>query len=393
MKGLGSGVLDPKGGQMRDWGTHTAGNDPRSRWARRGRKLGFALALGVTGLLVAPQALADRASADRASADRAHWADGYVWADDPTSSSYDASSNGYAFNRTERPIIITKRAGTTGQYRVRFRGLSALLGAKSTVHVTGYNSDNNYCTPVDPRLKKDVVEVRCYNADTGAAEDSYFTVYVTRSHADVAFAHANRPTASGYSPAASASWNPSATRTIRVTRSGVGTYAVNFRGLGSLAAGNGGHVQVNPVAAGKSQCKVVSWGGSPNLVVNVACFRRAGGPVNAKFNVLFLLPSDHLAYAWADDPTSASYTPDSTYSSNPSGGGITADRSGPGQYVMTWSGAGPEFLDGGDVQVTAYGGGKAQCKVESWGSNDVSVRCFRPTGAPVDSRYVIFYGS
>jgi hypothetical protein len=109
--------------------------------------------------------------------------------------------------------------------------------------------------------------------------------------------------------------------------------------------------------------------------------------------VLFVLPSDHLAYAWANNSSSASYTPSAPYSSNPSGGGVTATRSGTGQYGMTWTGASGELLDGADVQVTAYGAGNVQCKTTGWGGDGVGVRCFTPNGVLADSQYVIFYAS
>lgn len=48
---------------------------------------------------------------------------------------------------------------------------------------------------------------------------------------------------------------------------------------------------------------------------------------------------------------------------------------------------GADLLDGGEVQVTTYGGGTAQCKVESWGTQTGNVCCFGPTGALVDTRY------
>jgi hypothetical protein len=372
---------------MRGRTINLARTNPEPRRTKRGRTLGFLLVLAIMGLVAAPQALA---------ADRAHWADGYVWAYDETATSYDASaSNSYAFNRTGRSIMITRPSGTTGRYLVRFRGLSALLGARSTVHVTGYDSNVNYCTPMSARLVNDVVDVRCYNANTGAPQNGRFDVYVTRNHADLAFAYANRPTAGGYSPAANGSWNPSAAGGIKVSRSGTGTYAVNFKGLGTVAAAasSGGHVQVNPVAAGKAQCKVVSWGGSPNLFVTVACYTRSGTPVDAKFNVQFLLPSDHLSFAWANNSSSASYTPSSAFSSSASGGAITATRSGTGEYAMTWTGNASQLLDGGNVEVTAYGGGTAQCKTEGWSDETVFVRCFTPTGVLVDSQYTVFLGS
>jgi hypothetical protein len=52
-----------------------------------------------------------------------------------------------------------------------------------------------------------------------------------------------------------------------------------------------------------------------------------------------------------------------------------------------------DILQGGDAQVTAYGSGNAQCKVVSWGLASAQVRCFSPTGAPMDSFYTVLLGS
>jgi hypothetical protein len=326
--------------------------------------------------------------------DRAHWADGYVWAHDPTSASYTPSSF-YSFNRNGGAIQITKPAGTTGQYKVRFTGLSALLGATSTVKVTGYLGDNNYCKPTSPTLTSDTVGIRCFNGNTGAAVNAYYTVFVTRNYTDVAYAHANNPTGTNYAPPANSSWNPAGA--IQVVRNGTGNYTVRFTGLGSRLTSNGGHAQVVAVGTGNLHCKVGGWGGSPDLVVSVLCLTRAGSPADAKFNVLFLLPSPHLAYAWADQPTASSYTPSTFYSSNPTGGAISITRLGTGRYSVTWSGLGSNLLDGGDVQVTAYGSAgptsNAHCKVEFWGSQDAYVRCFSPTGTLVDSDFSVLFGS
>jgi hypothetical protein len=320
--------------------------------------------------------------------DRAHWADGYVWANNPTAPSYTPSTF-YSFNRTGGAIQITKPAGTTGRYLVRFNGLSAFLGNKSTLHVTGYLSNDNYCKPAGPSLAGSVVEVRCFSASTGAAVNAYFTVLVTRNYTDLAFAHAHQPTGNNYAP--QGAWNPGGAS--RVFRSGVGVYQVVFNGLGTLASSNGGHVQVSGVGVGMRHCKVGSWGGSPNLQVNVRCFSQSGVPSDTKFNVLFLLPSDHLAYAWANQPSSPNYTPSTFYSSNPTGGAISISRSGTGLYTVSWAGVDPQIFEGGDVQVTAYGGGNAQCKVSSWGSASANVRCFSPSGALVDAFYTVLLGS
>jgi hypothetical protein len=323
-------------------------------------------------------------------ADRAHWADGYVWGSQPTTASY-APSTTYAFNRLGNPITITKPAGTTGRYLVKFGGLSSFLGNKSTVHVTGYTSDNTYCKPAGPALVNNQVEVRCFLGGTGAPTDASFTALVTRNYGDLAFAYASQPTAASYVPPAAQSWNPGGA--IQVSRTGVGLYTVTFTDLGTLTGANGGHIQVSAVGTSSAHCKVLNWIGSPNLAVSVRCFSSAGAAIDSKFNVLFLLPTPRLAYVWANQSVAGIYSPSAAYLFNPSGGPVTITRTGPGAYTVNWQGADPLILDGGDVQVTAYGVGSAQCKVSNWSVDNVSVRCFGPTGAPLDSQFTALYGS
>lgn len=191
-------------------------------------------------------------------------------------------------------------------------------------------------------------------------------------------------------PPAPQSWNSQGA--IHVYRTAVGTYQVTFSGLGNLtSSSNGGHFQAQAVGTGASYCSVARWNGSPDLSVYVLCYSGTGAALDTDFSVLFELPSPEVAYAWADSPTSSSYTPDSEYSWNPSGGSISISRFGTGQYQVTWSGF--TLLDGGDAQVSAYGSGNAQCKVVSWGSDLVNVNCFAPGGAFADSFYTVFLGS
>jgi hypothetical protein len=336
---------------------------------------------------------------DVLASSRLYWADGYVWASHPTAASYTPITF-YSFNRTGGAIEIAKPAGTIGRYVVKFTGLSDFLGARSTVHVTGYVADDTYCWPLTATLVRDNVQVRCISASTGAAANADFTVLVTRNYTDLAFAIANRPTTASYAPAVGGSWNPGGR--ITVLRSGVGDYTVKFAGLGRLVSSIGGDVQVSAVQA-KAHCKVGNWGEFPpdlSLIVIVRCFDAAGTFADAPFNVLFLLPSDHLAYALADQPSSPSYTPSAFYSSNPTGGTISITRSSMGSYTISWTGVGSDIFDGGDVQVTAYGFSNAQCKVEGWGSALpigsalALVRCFTPgTGTPVDSSFTVLFGS
>jgi hypothetical protein len=108
--------------------------------------------------------------------------------------------------------------------------------------------------------------------------------------------------------------------------------------------------------------------------------------------VLFTLPAEHLAYAWGDKPTLASYAPLPYYSTNPAGQPITITRRGVGYYDVQWAGVDPEILDEGNVQVTAWGS-NALCKGTRSSLGSAQVFCFAPNGAPVDSRYTVLFGS
>jgi hypothetical protein len=322
--------------------------------------------------------------------DQTHWADGYVWANNPFAASYSPDPF-YSFNRTGGAVRITKPAGTTGRYLVRFTGLSAFLGTRSTLHVTGYNADDTYCKPARAYLVNDTVGVRCFRVSTGAAVDAVFTMVVLRKATRLAFAHAHRPTATNYAPQAKGSWNPGGK--IQVFRDAVGDYRLNFSGVRAAllsSSGNGGHVQVSAVGTGKHYCKVFGWGVD---IVAVRCYTQAGVLADTKFNVLILAPSDHLAYAFADQPGMASHTPDPLYSSNPTGGAIQITRVGIGVYAVSWTGIETALLDGGDVQVSTYTSDNAQCKVSHWGGASAFVRCFYPNGALVDARFTVLLGS
>jgi hypothetical protein len=325
---------------------------------------------------------------------RAHWADGYVRAQYPTSASYTPTS-GISFNRSGGAITVTKPAGTTGRYVVRFSGLSALLGGRSTVHVTGYGYDATYCKPAGAYLAGDTVAVRCFNTGTGLPANATFYLLVTRTYADLAFAYAHQSTSASYTPSSLGSWNPAGTSTV--VRSGAGKYRVTFNSFAALLApGVGGHVQVNAVGTGAAHCKVQAWGsgGTPNMSVAVGCYTAAGAPVDSKFTVLFLTPTDHLAYALGDQLSAGSYSPSPVYSSNPAVGAVKITRSAAGFYRAVWTGADPEIFDYGNIQVTAYGSDAAQCKVDSnLYSEFVTVLCSTPSGTRVDSYFTVLLGS
>jgi hypothetical protein len=323
--------------------------------------------------------------------DRAHWADGYTFASSPQASSYSPLAH-FSFNRSGGTITIRKPDGTTGRYVVTFSGLSELLGSKTTVHVTAFGTDS-YCKPAAASLASDKVEVRCFRLATGVPANAPFKVLVTRSYPDLAFAYAHQPTSTSYSPAAPGSYNPVGTSTV--IRTGVGRYQVVFNKLGSeLPAGVGGHVQVGAVGTGGAYCNAYNWAtSSGNLGVEVRCFTSSGAAADSKFTVLFLVPTDHLAYAWADQPTPpGGYSPLATYSSNPASGAIYINRLDTGKYLVNWQNARGEIIGIGDSQATGYGS-TAKCVLTDFGYDHAQVTCFAPNGAPVDSRFTVLLGS
>ena len=90
---------------------------------------------------------------------------------------------------------------------------------------------------------------------------------------------------------------------------------------------------------------------------------------------------DRFAYAWADSPTSASYTPHPAYAYNSTGGAIRIDRQGVGIYNVTFAGlrgwgAGLSSA----VAVTAYGSTTISCSSITYSSSPTStavlVGCF-----------------
>ena len=103
-------------------------------------------------------------------------------------------------------------------------------------------------------------------------------------------------------------------------------------------------------------------------------------------------------WVWANNPTSASYTPSTAYQFNSSGGTNTITRSSPGSYTVRFPRIGATGITGngrgGNVQVTAYNPG-AYCKVSSWSAlgTDVNanIRCFGYNGVAKDALYVALF--
>lgn len=131
-----------------------------------------------------------------------------------------------------------------------------------------------------------------------------------------------------------------------VTSSGSGgTYFVTFNGLGvgGLAAGDGGNVQVTAEGTSSVRCRIINWGGSPNLIVQIQCNAPDGSLATTPLAAVFCrltTPAPNAfptttAYAWV---TETGTTPPS-YNYNSSGTLNTASNTSAGNYTITirWS--------------------------------------------------------
>ncbi|HEY3833325.1 MAG TPA: hypothetical protein VGO03_13595 [Acidimicrobiia bacterium] len=202
-----------------------------------------------------------------------------------------------------------------------------------------------------------------------------------------AYAWANRPTAAHYTPNLEFQ-RQSNGRRATVTRNGTGNYDVTFPGLAALT---GGTVEVTAEDSA-GWCQVDSWGGSPDVTVNVLCFGPRGtARIDDGFDVAYTVGAGSPAYAYAwDDYPSSNGPPNNDYAFDGKGGTITSRHISTGRYELTV----PHLAgNNGTVKVTAYGAIPALCSVVSWGSGFIDVACNQPSGAAIDSEFDVSFAN
>lgn len=313
---------------------------------------------------------------------------GYAWANAASAPSY-VPSPLYSYNASGGGISISR--SETGRYSVTFAGLGSVAGSghvqvstygtKAACSTTGWGGAPSHL----------VVEVACRN-NLDALVDAQFTVMFVSSvgAADVsmAYAWAHDMLGASYTPSGTYSYNGTG-GAITANRSATGRYTMRFAGVGSLS---GGHVQVTAYGSA-ARCQPVGWSFTgTEQVISVRCFDAGGNPVDSRYTVLFLGFADgNSGFAWANNATSPSYTPQLSWSDNPNGP-ITATRSTTGSYGLRFEGLGGTDY-GGTVLVSAYGDTPATCNVVSWYSSGNHFRtwtmCFDPDDNLIDTPYTI----
>lgn len=319
---------------------------------------------------------------------------GWAVARQPTTTDYAPAAKDGA---TAGAFSIAIHRFSVGSYKVTFSNVGAPGG---TALVSPLSTTSRLCnvTSSSNVVPNEVVRVRCFTA-AGVLADTAFSVnYLAPDSglSEVAYAWADQEHAGSYTPDPAYQYD-SESGTITITSGAVGSYQVTFPNFGSLGAAAG--VQVSTYGITPGYCRTTSWGGSPDLVVDVTCRNWQGLINDFKFNIAVMhnvgLKGSNVprqAYFWADQPSSASYTPGAAYSYTKWGTAPTVTRSSVGVYVVHLTGI---AAGGGSAQVTADGSSSKRCvvsKIRAQGpTQTVGVACFSNAGNPADSFYDFAY--
>jgi hypothetical protein len=161
-----------------------------------------------------------------------------------------------------------------------------------------------------------------------------------------------------------------------------GQYRVDLNGINA-----GGSAQV-VAYGGNAHCKLFTTplASGPKTSMFVTCHTPAGGFVDSAFVVFFdsRTGTDFSPYGGAYLSTGGGTSPSVTgFSWNSSGGANSvAWNAAQNMYVVTLPGM---SSSNAAVHVTAYGANPNRCKVVSWGTGLVNVRCYNAAGAAVSS--------
>ena len=218
----------------------------------------------------------------------------------------------------------------------------------------------------------------------------------------VAYALADQPLTSTYTANPAHAFN-SAAGSISITRLGVGIYRVAFPGQ-QPRTGEVETFMVTAYGPGNGFCKLASWGNGSgtDLVADVRCFAFGGAPGDSPFTISLVSDGslgNRFGFAFANQPTQASYLPINAYNRSPTPGGaeLRVNRLSAGRYSVSFVGNGGGATDPEAIMVTAVGTDNVRCQPGSLLTNEtVRVNCWAgnatppdESGVPMDSRFTI----
>lgn len=207
----------------------------------------------------------------------------FLWAEQPTSPSYEPAS-GYQYNSTGGSNTIVRNG--VGSYTASLPGLTKTGGH---VQVTAFGDIAGRCKVESWGQDEDGtrVDVRCFS-DEGHPADRMFTLayarnlplaFVTTGTTSGLYGWASQPANDSYRLSGPYSFNSWGAGKLTATQDGLGSYEVQADGVGSYSTSN---VLVTAYGDKNTYCNVQSW-----LPATVKCFRQGGTPINSRFDLSF----------------------------------------------------------------------------------------------------------
>jgi len=337
----------------------------------------------------------------------------YVWAHQPQAPSYSPMPQ-YSYNATGGAIHIYH--GVAGRYTVTFDGFAEDTTGHTPydyrlgLSVVAYGATTIGCAVafgpgiLNGRLN---VGVACYDRITHEYVDSRFSLLVVGAQSvegrhslvwrdDHSFSYAP-----GYTPDSATSFTTGPNPILISYDPATLSENVKF-GTGNVAGttalitpddwGNlGGDPAMNPDVT----CQLGGW---VNNSVEKRCFNRLGQPGPEPAYLMQLergRTGRRFGFAYAHQPSTASYAPAAGHSYNSSGGAITVNHTATGRYTLEFDGLQTPDGHSENVQVSPFGGDvPTACNIVRW-VNSVSntsllvlVECRRAeTGAYRDTKF------
>jgi uncharacterized protein YjdB len=327
-----------------------------------------------------------------------------------------ASSNRFAFALANQPSApsytpspadqfvssggqITVLRQSDGVYDVTFPNMTKGAGQREVVMVSPTSGSNVSCQigSWNPGGGGTVARVYCFST-TGLAVDGPFSIWLAESgtlSGRFGFTWADQQSADSYNP--NPLWTDNSSGgPVTITRSGTGTYAVRWAGLARTAGQLDETLTVGAYGNVPRRCNVTSWDAftTADLIANIACTDLNGVAADARFVATMVdrgRSGRRYGLTWANQPTSPIYTTTNNgYSRTSTVGAISVSRTAAGSYQVRLGGQARTGASPETVLVTSYGS-TAYCKANQWAANGadmiVTVVCFDPSGALVDSRF------
>lgn len=289
----------------------------------------------------------------------------FVWANNPQATHYTPDET---YTQNDAPVTISRLR--TGVYQVMLGEIEANDGNVQISTV----GDNTHCQVSD--WQHGNVNVACFGVDARPVDSRFLLLYLQGGPQSYVLAY--RKNGKSYRPLGKTAHWDRAVQAPLISRSEVGTYRV-------LLHSSGGNAQVTAYGDQPAYCNVMRWS---KRQVDVKCFDlKNHQPTDTQFTLLVSGPSLRGTYFLANMPSKPEYVPDPRYSFAQDD--IKVMRQSPGRYRVLLQD--PVLREGGNLQVTAYGG-DARCMINEWQGENILVTCYHGSEA-VNSQFSLLFNA